>query len=503
MTESWLIDQLVQQGVTHFCTAPGSRSTPLVTVAIEHPKIKTHTHFDERGLGFLALGIAKAKKEPVAIIVTSGTAVGNLLPSIMEAHHTHTPLIVLSADRPYELRDCSANQTTDQIKIFQPFVEWQTDLSTDSNEKTTRSIGAQAYFYAIRGPVHINCPFREPLYKQFDLSHGKRIDLQLPRLSSAPYKTDKSRGIILVGRLPHHDDVHPILSLAKRLKWPVLADILSNARCYPTDEQIRYFDWIEKPTPEFVLHFGDRMTSKRVLTWLNNTRPEYVHVSPYHDLQDPERILTGRVQSDVSEFCQDFEAPFDPNWKWVDQEPIFEERDHFTEVHAMRKIQEILPDEFGVFLGNGMPIRDADHFLFPKTCRGFFANRGLSGIDGNIATIAGLAEEMPVLGFIGDQAALYDLNSLPLLKKTKHKVILIISNNFGGGIFHHLPITASPHFETYWAAKHDLHFEKGAEMFGIPYLPFDQIKFDQTAVVELITDRKMNHLYQTVNASAH
>ena len=148
MESSWLIDQLVQQGVRHFCIAPGSRSTPLALAVREHKGAKLHIHYDERGLGFYALGIAKATLEPAAVIVTSGTAVGNLLPSVMEAHHTCTPLILLTADRPPELRDCGANQTTDQVKIFGPFVRWQIDLPCSMHENYFRSIGAQGYFYS-------------------------------------------------------------------------------------------------------------------------------------------------------------------------------------------------------------------------------------------------------------------------------------------------------------------------------------------------------------------
>lgn len=506
MTESWIIDQLVQQGVRHFCIAPGSRSTPLVSAAAAHEGAKLHVHYDERGLGFFALGLAKATREPAAIIATSGTAVGNLLPSIMEAYHTCTPLILLTADRPHELRDCSANQTTDQIKIFQPFLRWEVDLPPSLNEEYFRSIMAQGYFYACQnppGPVQINCPFRDPLYNpNVSISEGKALEIHFPRHRVNKYKTDHSKGLILVGRLPHPDDILAVLELAERLQWPVCADILSNARCYPTVEQIKYFDWIEKPKPEFVLHFGERMTSKRILEWLKEIKVEYVHVSPWPALQDPARILTGRVQSDIVEFCQVFEGNTDPYWldKWEDGEPVFQEEGPFTEAHAMRAISEILPPEFAVFMGNGMPIRDGDHFLFPKECRGFFGNRGLSGIDGNIATIAGLAEEMPILGFIGDQAALHDLNSLPLLKKTRHPVVLIISNNFGGGIFHHLPIAQSPHFEQLWAAAHEMQFEHAAKMFNIPYFPFKDLEqvFESrgSAIIELITDRKANHHYQ-------
>lgn len=504
MTESWIIDQLVQQGVRHFCLAPGSRSTPLVSALLEHKKAEAHIHFDERGLGFFALGIAKATQKPVAVIVTSGTAVGNLLPAVMEGFYSYTPLILLTADRPHELRDCGFNQACDQVRIFNSFVRWQTDLSVDMNEGFFRSVVAQGLFAAQQnppGPVHFNCPFRDPLYKPgLKVTERMPIQFAFPKFEIDPYRTEKSHGVILIGRLPCPNDIHPILALAKRLQWPILADILSNARCYPTDEQVRYFDYMEKPTPEFVLHFGERMTSKKILQWLKEIGPEYVHVSPFPELQDPERILTGRVQAGSEEFCKSFQAGFDPNWlsSWQGFELAFQDAPFFTEVHAMRRIGECLPKGYGVFLGNGMPIRDADHFLFPKEPKIFFSNRGLSGIDGNIATIAGLGQEMPILGFLGDQAALYDLNSMPLLKKTKHPILLVISNNFGGGMFHHLPIVSSPHFEKYWAFAHDLRFKKAAELFDIPYAGFEKLEdfWGQTAIIELITDRSQNADYQ-------
>lgn len=483
--------------------APGSRSTPLVEAVSLIKEAKLHIHYDERGLGFYALGLAKALNEPVAIIVTSGTAVGNLLPSVMEAHHSAIPLILLTADRPLELRDCGANQATDQVKIFQPFVRWQTDLADSVGEATVRSMAAQGAFYAKQtppGPIHINCQFRDPLHRpDLTISPGKPLQLHFPRHVAEPLKSAVSKGLILIGKLPHPTDLTSILELANRLQWPICADILSNARAHPTKEQIRYYDWIEKPTPDLVLHFGERLTSKRILEWLKKTKPQYTHISPYPFLQDPERLLTARVQSDIPEFCQSFEAATDPTWlkSWEDHAPLFEEDGSFTEVHAMREVAETLPAGFGVFLGNGMPIRDADHFLFPSNSCKFFANRGLSGIDGNIATIAGLAESMPILGIIGDQTALYDLNSLPLIKKSRYPVKLLISNNFGSGIFHHLPVAQSPNFETLWAAAHDLRFEKAAQMFDIPYLSFEDLfKTEGSAIIELNTCRKANHQYQ-------
>lgn len=170
----------------------------------------------------------------------------------------------------------------------------------------------------------------------------------------------------------------------------------------------------------------------------------------------------------------------------------------------MRSLTEILPERSALFLANGMPIRDADHFLFPKQCLGFFGNRGLSGIDGNIATAAGLSDGLgaPVIAFLGDQTCLHDLNSLPILKKTKHPVVLIASNNFGSGIFSHLPISEWPQFETYMAASHSWRFEDAARMFDLPYLPFDQLSFERSALVELFTNREENYRFQKEFLSA-
>jgi len=527
----WMIDQLVQQGVNHFCIAPGSRNTPLALAAAQYPDVNIHVHFDERGLGFYTMGLAQGSAAPAAIIATSGTAVGNLLPSVMEAHHSSVPMILLTADRPAELRDCGANQTTDQVKIFQPFVRWQADLPPTLNEGYFRSMMAQACFHAQqnpRGPVQINCQFREPFQLIGpSLPKGSPIQLSFPKLKpdlSALKPWERfTKGLILIGRLDSPESLLPILQLAERLQWPIFADLLTHARCHPTHEQIRHFDWILKSgcelKPDMILHFGERVTSKKTLEWLQELHPcPYLHVDPRPSLLDPARLQTGRIQANASEFCPLFEAKTDPDWlkswkEWDRQidgtvESFFAENPRFTEGHAMRIIGEILPSHYPVFLGNGMPIRDADHFLFPKnSCKGFFVNRGLTGIDGNIATAAGLSNgsNAPLLAFIGDQACLHDLNSFALLKKTKYPLTLIVSNNYGSGIFHHLPIVKCPHFEKYWGAAHDWNFEDIARMFELPYVRTDSdpreelsdaFQSGKSSVVEIITSRHYNHQFQ-------
>ncbi len=495
----WIIDQLVAQGVTQFCIAPGSRSAPLALAAKEHPKANIVVHFDERGLGFYALGIAKASKSPSAVITTSGTAVANLYPAAIEAHHSKIPLILLTADRPHELRSCGANQSIDQVDLFGKLLRTHADLHSHLDEKTTRSIVAHHVFLSLQnppGPVHLNCPFQEPFHLFPSLlSPGRPISFVLPTLSTRPIETEAKRGVILLGPI---DDPTPVLQLAKRLQWPVFADLLSQARSFPSEEQIRHFDFLLKQPlePDLIIHFGDRFISKDILKWADKTPA--IHVSPFPSLQDPERRLFTRVQSDIKPFCDSFQGNTDPNWlpAWqrLDQEidatitASFQK--DFSEAHAIFS----LPANRPIFFGNSMPIRHADRFFFPNRAPLLFANRGASGIDGNIATMSGIAEALktPLLGFIGDQAALHDLNSLPLIKK--HQILLIISNNFGGAIFDYLPVAKSPHLNELFTASHPWSFEKAADMFEIPYVKMEGKlnSLPSFGIVELITDRKEN-----------
>ena len=472
MKATWIIDQLICQGVEHFCIAPGSRSSPLALAVAKHEKAKTTVHFDERGLGFFALGIGKATKKPAAIITTSGTAIANLYPAILEASHSMTPLIILTADRPQELRFCGANQTIDQVKIFANAVREQTDLSPHLDEKATRSITANFVFYSLKnppGPVHMNIPFREPLHIEDPVSRGIPTLHVYPQLSAPPFHTKAKKGIILLG--PNVDS-KPVLALAKRIQWPIFIDLL--ARTSLIDEQIFSYDTISKaPKPDLILHFGERLISKKVLEFAKGV--DLIHVSPYPHLQDPNRALSTRIQSDIEPFCNTFSADRNPSWlktwKALDITP---------------KTLD-LPQNRPIFFGNSLPIREADRLFFPKKAPLLFANRGVSGIDGNIATMAGIAEGLntSITGYIGDQTALHDLNSLPLIKK--HQLLIVISNNFGGKIFEHLPIKNSPYLEKFFTAPHDWSFKKAAEMFAIPYKKMKSLQnLPDWGIVELI-----------------
>lgn len=518
-----LIDQLIQQGAVDFCIAPGSRSTPLALAAARHPKACLTVHFDERGLAFFALGLSKAGKQPAVLIVTSGTAVGNLMPAVMEAYHTHTPLIVLTADRPPELRDCGANQTTDQIKFFQNFTYWQTDLPCPSHELDLAFIrreAAHAVWSARQGPVHLNCPFREPLFTK-DLPHltGAPQKLFSPAITLSPqakqYLEEKlscaHRGLILIGGMPFGSDLSSLFELSRHLSWPLFADLLSNARTDASAPSIRHFDFLIRtkklPRPDFILHFGGRFTSKALFEWVKTLAIPVVHVSAQEERMDPMHCCPHRIGSDPGEcakalqFGVSTERDWLETWQEMDREigqriKDYLKEDHpFTEIDLMRQIGRELPDDWAIFLGNSMPIRDAEHFLFPNRPRAFFANRGLSGIDGQIATAAGISMKLncPMIAILGDQSSLHDLNSCALLKQLKQPFILLISNNFGGGIFSHLPVAEEEsHFERLFGMGHTMRFSPLAQLFDLPYKA--ELCFDskEPRISEILTSRKEN-----------
>jgi len=497
-----LIDQLIQQGVVDFCIAPGSRSTPLALAAARHPKARLKVHFDERGLGFYALGISMAKQKPCAVIITSGTAVGNLLPAVMEAHYSHIPMILLTADRPPELRDCGALQTADQIKIFNNFVLWQTDLPCPSeslNDGFIRSQASYAVFHAMRmGPVHLNCQFREPLFASSEpQQEGSCQPLFFPTLSidsqTAEFCEDKIRkakkGLILIGRLPVKYDLSPLLSLAHRLKWPIYADLLSQIRCQKkTEEILLNFDWAiqskQAPAPDLILHFGGSFISKTLVEWTNQQQVPTIHIHPYPERIDPNHIRPIRILTDIASFCRSLDIHHETNRGWLNEcktvdavieqnfSTAFSTPHPFTEADMMRSLSEQIPKGWSSLFGNSMPIRNANHFYFPNQPNSIFCNRGLAGIDGQIATAAGIASALnqPVMAMMGDQSCLYDLNSIALLSQIKMPFLLVISNNHGGGIFSHLPVAQEPvHFESLFGAPHSWNFEKIAQMFGISY----------------------------------
>lgn len=520
-----LIDQLIFQGVQDFCLAPGSRSTPLVLAVANHLRARSHIHFDERGLGFYALGCAKASKKPIALIVTSGTAVGNLLPAVMEAKHDCVPLILLTADRPPELRDCGANQSCNQVNIFGSYVNWQVDLPCPDDFFSMKSLSttvAQALYYA-QGPVHLNCMFREPLSSLHKLP-DTLPSVQYTRASLTPdsqaiqhYASclEKTTNGILIAT--EASPIDSVIALAEKLSWPIFPDILSPLRALDHPLIISYFDIILKTTScsfETVLQIGERFVSKTLLQALEKSPPKfYLQVSEKPHRFDPSHIINHRMQSDLSSFCQMLTLTLNPSnamshlgiWQKRQLHTAKILQDYFLKQTALSEpaIAHLLyQKKSALFLGNSMPIRDANCYL-PLISGPVFANRGLSGIDGNIATACGIATQEHTTALLGDLSFLHDLNSLALVAKSPYPCTLVIINNQGGGIFSFLPLDQPEAIkETYFATTHEISFSFAAKLFSLPYYaPQDLVSLKKilnqnphSCIIELTTNRQKNLL---------
>jgi len=471
-----LIDSLVQTGVTQFFIAPGSRSTSLTLAAINHSKTVCSSHFDERGLGFQALGFAIGSKKTAAIIVSSGTAVGNLLPAIMEAHHSNVSLLVLTADRPPELRDSSANQTTHQTKIFSPFVRFEKEILLSDphfSKKALSSFASYAVYKARNGPVHLNVMSREPFFEKTSPSEfiaPKYFSAEPQKIEVPAFFDPDKKGLILIGKT--EENLEPIFELSERLSCPIFADILSNGRSYPKHPHVvDSFDLLLKgrdfPKPDYVLHFGGRFVSKKVFSWLQE-RKVYANIQEADECFDPYQLVTHHFKTSLKSFCEACPGSSDQSVETFSLDLKISED---TEPGYMQQLGKHFPKNTSLFLANSMPIRDADNFFFPNNApKRIFANRGVSGIDGNIATAVGLSKAVgPLIAVLGDLACLHDLNSLALAKGLP--ILFIVFNNSGGGIFSHLPVAEEKQgFDEFFTCKHGHSFEKAAKLFGLEYL---------------------------------
>ena len=555
-----LIEELVRGGVCCFCITPGSRSTPLAVAAASNPGAKTMVHFDERGAAFHALGWAAATGQPAVLICTSGSAPANYWPAVTEASASMIPLILLTADRPPELRDCGANQAIDQTNLFGQYVRWFHSLPCPNPVLPARMIltTADHALYRARstpaGPVHINCMFREPLapvpFQESEVAQAL-APLEKWLSSDAPFTkaylpevaindkddlavinrlSDVERGLLVIGRLRTREEVRTVRILADALRWPVFPDVLSGLRLGVLDGTfVHYYDQLllspafrEACAPEFVLHLGGAITSKRLQDHLAALAPEYMLVANHPVRHDPFHQLTHRIETDVAAFAHWLApsvrdrgvAPWGQafaGWSkmagsfidaWVDGS------EQITEIFVARAVARLRPANTTLFLGNSMPIRDMDMYGAEDGPEGLVtANRGASGIDGNIATVAGYANAtgQPVVAVLGDLAVLHDLNSLALIRESAAPVILVVVNNDGGGIFSFLPIAEYPEtFERCFGVPHGRTFVDAARFFGIEYaLRTSKAAFSETLtraiagkcsmIIEVQTERPENY----------
>lgn len=527
-----IIEELIRHEINYFILSPGSRSTPLTLAVARHKKGTSSVHFDERGAAFHAVGYARATRQAAVLICTSGTAVANYFPAVTEASNGSLPMIILSADRPEELIDTGANQTIDQRNIYGSFARWSVDLSCPTTEiepsyiLNTIDKAVSSANYVNPGPVHLNCRFREPLAppdEKHDFS-GWTKPIQNWMGADAPFTppdkdavaadpqaiqkiaeilNSNSPGLLIVGQLASDDEARAVSRLAQKLGWPTFADILSGLRLgldHDNPEIIPYFDLLLNSASlgEFtkfktVLHVGGRVTSKRLSQFLTQRKiNSYIHVSPYENRLDPDRLVTTRIQSGLVSFSQSlgklltgerYESAtrlqaLSNRVNEVIENTLTNESE-LSEPLAARAISQNIRSGTALFLASSLPIRLMDAFADQGGANvPVDSNRGVSGIDGTVAAAAGFAvgHNCPVTLLIGDLAMLHDLNSLAILKTIAQPVTVVIINNGGGGIFSLLPISQQErYFERFFAASHELTFEKAAAMFELNHSTADNV----------------------------
>lgn len=532
-----ILEELIRHHIRYFCLAPGSRNTPFSHALAFEEGCEDFIHFDERGLGFHALGYGKATKKPAPIFITSGSALANLFPAVVEAYQSRTPLLIFSADRPYELRDCEANQTIDQVKFFHKYALWEQDLPLFESSYSIdflASTVAFALYKAQYGPVHINCQFREPFFHPLSApsylpwsyqnkAHTTYIGTKTTLLTN-PQLDPSKKGIIITGRETTEEEFRAIAKLSVKMNWPIFPDILSYGRLGESENVISYFDLIFKNHPnlqvESVLHFKNSYLSKSLLLFL-----EKCNLTSYVVVSDNDRRIntlhhpTSYYEVSISSFCEQVEFSSDPiegdylkSWQELNKkvkdylEKKEESLDQLTEPFSIREILSHSKEDDLFFIGSSMPIRDAQAFSEGTFSPKIYSNRGASGIDGNIATAFGLSQghDRPIVVIIGDTSSLYDLNSLAQVKELRHPPTLFVINNSGGGIFSFLPIAKEKNIiKRYFQAEHSYRFEEIAKQFNFLYFnpknkrelqEFLKKKISEPTLVEIETQVEENVL---------
>ncbi|ESA32119.1 2-succinyl-5-enolpyruvyl-6-hydroxy-3-cyclohexene-1-carboxylate synthase [Leptolyngbya sp. Heron Island J] len=518
---SVLIETLSRLGLTTAIICPGSRSTPLTVALARHPKIETIPILDERSASFFALGCAKQLHQPVILVCTSGTAGANFYPAIIEAYESHVPLLIFTADRPPEMRACSSGQTIDQQKLFGTFVNWYTEMAVPevnllSYARQTMVQSWRKAFSPSPGPVHINCPFRDPLAPIKDSPEPSLSEADFFTAISPPYMGEKKlqelptnlleswtkvkTGIIIAGPAqPECSETYcqAVAQISKILGWPVLADGLSPVRNYQSlnpylistyDSLLRNTIAAEQLIPHHVIQLGPLPTSKILRQWLQHHQPFTWQVTPHTTNVDPlhgktqileisvehlgELIISSTESStfsqDISQHCQ----------QWLDYERTLREK-LYQAIKAVKipfegkiswVLSQYLPQGTSVIIANSMPIRDMESFWQPndRHIQPYFS-RGANGIDGTLSTAMGITHHSQnSLLLTGDLAFLHDTNGLLNYPSLKGSLTVIVINNEGGGIFEMLPMSNfNPPFEKYFAMPQSVNISKLCAAYGI------------------------------------
>ncbi|OFO40687.1 2-succinyl-5-enolpyruvyl-6-hydroxy-3-cyclohexene-1-carboxylic-acid synthase [Staphylococcus sp. HMSC070D05] len=521
--------ELYAYGVREVVISPGSRSTPLAIAFEAHPNIKTWIHPDERSAAFFALGLIKGSERPVAILCTSGTAAANYTPAIAESQISRIPLIVLTSDRPHELRSVGAPQAINQVNMFANYINFQFDMPVaDGSQEMLNTINyqmqiASQYLYGPhRGPIHFNLPFREPLTPDLEMTENlksehkilphyqKNIDIQ----DIKNVLKDK-KGLIIVGDM-QHQAVDQILTYATIHDLPILADPLSQLRKFNHPNVITTYDLLYRShlniDVDFIIRVGKPVISKKLNQWLTRTNafqilvqnndkidvfPTPPHISYEISANDFFRSLVNEPTVNRKDWIERWQSIEAQSRKAITQH-MSQATDESAFVSTL--IQKLTKDD-ALFVSNSMPIRDVDNLLFDSEVE-VYANRGANGIDGVISTALGMAVHKRVTLLIGDLAFYHDMNGLLMAKLNDIHINIVILNNDGGGIFSYLPqkTAAEQYFERLFGTPTGLNFEYTAMLYDFSFkrlnniTDFSQVSFSNmnSYIYEILTNREDN-----------
>ncbi len=469
------VEELVRCGMTHAVTSPGSRNAPLALTLAAEPGLVAVSIIDERCAGFVALGMAKASGRPVAVTCTSGSAAANLHPAVVEAWEARVPLIVLTADRPPELREVGAGQSIDQLGLYGSAAKWFVEVgSHDPGRETAvhhRALACRAFYTAAGGrpgPVHLNFPLREPLApaaEELDPAEwaGREdgrpwTELCEARSALDPLTLPPGKGVVVCGPTPE-SVAEPVVRFAARMGWPVLAEPTSGLRCGAHDRSqviahydvlLRVPEFAERERAEVVVRVGDMPTSKPLRAWVAGTHQ--VVIDPHGVWNEPTRQAQLLLRAPVTAALDALKGErASPEWveRWRAADAVVPEAlaasPALFEARVLAELEPELPDGAVVWVSSSMPIRDVEA-LFPQSGKGlrFLANRGANGIDGVISSALGaaLATGRPTWLLTGELALLHDIGGLMAMRRAGVELNILCLDNGGGGIFDFLPLAA-------------------------------------------------------------
>lgn len=522
-----IIDALYEYGMNELVISPGSRSTPLAIAAELHEGIKTYIHPDERGAGYFAVGLTKKRRQPVGILCTSGTAAANYTPAVSEAGLSHLPLIVLTSDRPHELKNVGAPQAIEQHNMYSNFVRYQTELpiadSHDSAESliNDKVLQASQYFNGINmGPVHFNIPVREPIMPNVErLDLFKRVQKSMIPATTVPGHIEKLKGTGLVFIGETAEDLTPLVSVLEQGNLIAVCDPRQNLRTFVKDaivnHDMMFSNFSEnhrryiEDNIDFIIRIGEPVTSKQTNAFLKQTAvPQYL-ISEFQDIKPfpvtPDETYVGTINEILPRLIADnFKS--DTKERFTDLSKVLHK---YIDEHISgfddegRYVYDIIRETDAsrtFFLSSSMPIRDFERYD-TRVVHDVFANRGANGIDGVISSALGLGTKEPVTMLIGDVSMNHDINSLLLAKLENIDFTIIVFNNNGGNIFSYLPQYAhKPHFERLFGTPLDLNFEHAAKLYDYEYIHIENSNeltkemLNKTGrqMIEIKTDREHN-----------